>query len=275
VDDRERTIQDFGAQFTRHREPVGYRTSVAWLGEVCGPLLSPDELRGRRVMEIGSGNGRLVNVLLDAGVAHVVAVEPSEAFDVLVENTRERAERVTCVRARGDEAPDAEVDDIFSIGVLHHVPDPGPVVRRAFEVLRPGGRFVVWLYAREGNELYLALASPLRRLTRRLPDAVLVALSRALALGLTLYAGLCRFLPLPMRDYMRTVRERYGFEEKTQIVFDQLNPTHARYYRREEALALLGDGGFEDVRAWHHGGRGWTLVGRKPASPRAGYFSST
>jgi SAM-dependent methyltransferase len=61
---------------------------------------------------------------------------------------------VTLLRATGEGIPpNAGLDAIFSIGVRHHIPDPRPVVREAYEALRPGGLCFVWLYGREGNEL--------------------------------------------------------------------------------------------------------------------------
>ena len=69
---------------------------------------------------------------------------------------------------------------MVSYGVLHHIPDPRPVMEAARRALRPGGRMAVWIYGREGNEAYLALAEPVRALTTRLPHAALSALAWSL-----------------------------------------------------------------------------------------------
>jgi SAM-dependent methyltransferase len=78
---------------------------------------------------------------------------------------------------------------VVSFGVLHHIPEPLPVVRAIYAALRPGGRLFAWLYGREGNGAYLAVAQPLRALTKRLPDPMLDGVVRALDLPL---AGLHR-----------------------------------------------------------------------------------
>ena len=85
---------------------------------------------------------------------------------------------------------------ILSVGVLHHIPEPDPVVRAAYRALRPGGRLFVWLYAREGNGLYLAFAVPLRLLTKRLPDRLLDGLVRLLDLPLRRLHLALRLCPL-------------------------------------------------------------------------------
>lgn len=262
------TIDDFGAQWLRYRDNEGYYASVELLRDVCGPLLDPQEINGARVLEIGSGTGRIVDMLVEAGAEHVVAVEPSAACDVLRENVRRHGDRVSVIQATGDAIPDTEsaLDLIVSIGVLHHIPDPDPVVRRAYELLPEGGRFLFWVYGKEGNRLYLALAQPLRAITTRLPDAMLGALSHLLNLFLTPYIWACRFLPLPLAGYLRRVLGRFGWRHRSLVIFDQLNPGHARYYLGEEAEELMRRGGFENVVRHHRHSYSWTVLGTKPLS---------
>ncbi len=258
------TIEDFGAQWTRYPENDGYYASVTMLADILAPFATPEELRGARVAEIGSGSGRIVNMLLDAGAAHVVALEPSSAMEALRRNIAGRSDRVTCVQLPGEQLPPGNYDAILSIGVLHHIAEPAPVVLRAYEVLKPGGRFIVWVYGREGNRLYLALATPLRWLTRRLPDFLLAGLAHALVLPLSLYVFLCRFLPLPMRDYMRSVIGRYGWRHRFLTIFDQLNPAYARYYTQDQARRLLEAASFRNVRLHNRHGYSWTVIGERP-----------
>lgn len=261
------TIADFGAQWQRYPGNDGFYASLELLADVCEPLLPLAELRGRTVLEIGSGTGRIVNLLVDAGAERVIAVEPSASFDVLRRNTASRAERVELLATTGDRIPHRQVDVIVAIGVLHHIPDPLPVVRRAHDLLRPGGRFLFWVYGREGNRLFLAAAAPLRWLARRLPDPLLARLADLLNLALSPYVWLCRWLPLPLHGYLRRVFRRFGWRQRSLVIFDQLNPTYARYYRRGEAMALLAEVGFVDVRAHHRHGYSWTVIGSRATGP--------
>jgi SAM-dependent methyltransferase len=260
-----RTIADFGRQWTRFRQNEGYYGSLEVLADVCEPLLALKDVRGARVAEIGSGTGRIVRMLLEAGAAHVVALEPSAAYDVLRANVADCADRVECVHATGDALPrDRAFDLVVSIGVLHHVPDPAPVVAAAREALRPGGRCLVWLYGREGNRAYLAFTAPLRLLTTRLPPAAVLALAKALNAVLKPYTALCRRLPLPLWRYLLEFFARMDEDKKVLIIYDQLKPAYARYYARHEAIALLTAAGFVDVRAHHRRGYSWTVVGTRP-----------
>jgi len=176
----------------------------------------------------------------------------------------EKRERVTLLKIAGDQLPAyGNLDYVFSIGVLHHIPDPTPVVNAAFKALRPGGHFLVWLYGKEGNRLYLALIRPLRGLTKRLPHFMLASLVEIIYWPLVLYIKFCYSLPLPLRDYMLSVLEKMSPAKRRLIIYDQLNPSYAKYYTREEAEKLLIDGNFENIQIHHRHGYSWTVIGTK------------
>lgn len=263
--DTDRTIADFGDQWTRFTDNSGYYGSRELFDDIVSPLLSGADVVGRQVADIGSGTGRIVAMLLAAGAAQVVAIEPSRAFEVLASRFECEPERVRCYQTTGEGiAGLGPFDLVVSFGVLHHIPRPEPVVRAAYEALRPGGRLFIWLYGREGNGLYLAFTRPLRTITKRLPDWALDGLVRALDLPLAGYIRLCRHLPLPMAAYMREHLGRLAPDKRRLTIFDQLNPAFARYYRREEAQALLADAGFQEVVLHHRHGYSWSLIGTKP-----------
>jgi SAM-dependent methyltransferase len=260
-----RTIADFGEQWLRFDTHEGFYASVELLRDICEPLLPVSAIQGQRIAEIGSGTGRIVQMLLDAGAAHVVALEPSAAFDVLTRNLAAAGDRVSYIRARGEELPANEgLDLVFSIGVLHHIPEPDPVVGAAYGALRPGGRILVWLYGREGNGTYLALVKPLRWLSTRLPPGPTEVLARILSAGFTAYMAASRVVPLPLRGYIEHVIGKFSPERRVQVIFDQLKPAYAKYYSRQEAIQLIQSAGFENVRIHHRHGYSWTVTGMKP-----------
>ena len=149
------TIKDFGNQWLRYRDNEGFYGSLELLADILFPFIKIGQIRDRRVAEIGSGTGRIVNMLLEAGAKYIIAVEPSDAFEVLCHNIPQ-PEKVTCLRITGDQLPAYEnLDYIFSIGVLHHIPDPAPVVKAAFKALRPGGHFLSGYMVKKGMDCIL------------------------------------------------------------------------------------------------------------------------
>ena len=264
MSNQNQTIKDFGEQWLRYRDNEGFYGSLELFSDMISPFLKLGEIKNCRVAEIGSGTGRIVNMLLAAGAKHVIAVEPSDAYEVLCRNIL-APERVTSIKIPGDQLPAyGDLDYIFAIGVLHHIPDPAPVVEAAFEALRPGGQFLVWLYGKEGNGLYLALIAPLRVLTKRLPHYVLATLVEIIYWPLLFYVKFCRRLPLPLRGYMLFVLEKMSPEKRRLIIYDQLNPSYAKYYTQVEAKKLLSDWKFENIRIHHRHGYSWTIIGTKP-----------
>jgi hypothetical protein len=86
-------------------------------------------------------------------------------------------------------------------------------------------------------------------------------------MALDAYIALCRFLPLPMRTYMREVLARFPRQIRRLTIYDQLNPTYAKYYTRAEAEALLQQAGFVAVSVHHRHNYSWTVLGLRPESP--------
>lgn len=263
--DNDRTIRDFGDQWSNYAGNEGFYGSLELMQDIFGPLLELEEVRGARVADVGSGTGRIVRMLLEAGAAHVVAVEPSVGVEALRRNTREFSDRVEVIQATGDALPDRQFDFVTSIGVIQFIPEPGPTLRAAHAALRPGGRILIWVYGREGNAPYLAALGLLRAVTTRLPHALLAGVCWTLtALG-DVYTRLCRIsgMRLPLSDYLVNTLSRVSRRERMLTIYDQLNPSYVKYHRRDEVIALLEDAGFGAVKLHHRRGYSWTAVGTK------------
>ena len=265
-DKSQKTIEDFGSQWQRYPEFDGYLGSKELLEDTLAPFVKIEDLDDKRVAEIGSGAGRFSTMLLDSDIEHLLALEPSAAFQVLSKNLASYGDRVKCVNKDGAHIPaDNPFDYIFSIGVIHHIPNAREVIHAALQALKPGGKIVIWLYSYEGNELYINLVEPLRKLTHKLPPAVLSFVSYILAFFLFIYASMCRVVRLPMYDYMRKVILKLSWRHKMLTVYDQLNPMYTKYYTRDEAATLLEEAGFKMVKTHFRHGYSWLVIGTREA----------
>ncbi|MFI5348158.1 MAG: class I SAM-dependent methyltransferase [Elusimicrobiota bacterium] len=265
---RERTIRDFGEQWSHYPDNDAYYASLDLLRDFCEPLLPLRDLKGSRVADIGSGTGRIVRMLIEAGASHVTAVEPSDSVEILRKNTADISSRVAIIHGPGEAvAAEKNLDFVISIGVLHHIPDPVPVLKAAYRALKPGGRLMIWVYGREGNRLYLAIFGSLRAITVRLPHSWLQAFCWSLNFAASAYGAACRVVPLPMHGYMRGVFLKLTPKRREQMIYDQLNPAYAKYYSREDVIELLTSAGFEEILLHHRHGYSWAAVARKPPQP--------
>jgi len=259
-----KTIDDYSIQWTQYTDNSGYYGSVSLLQDIFGPLLPAEFLKGKTVCDIGSGTGRVVNMMLDAGARHVIAIEPSDAFYVLMRNTELRKDRVSLIHGVGETLPSrGDIDLVVSFGVLDHIINPLPTVRAAYKALKPGGEMLVWIYGYEGNRLYLSLFLPIRYITSRLPHSLLAMMCRILCVAADFYGVACRILPLPMRSYFLKHFMKLAHDKRVLTIYDQLKPAYAKYYRNEEAISLLAEAGFVNVRAYHRHGYSWTVIGEK------------
>jgi ubiquinone/menaquinone biosynthesis C-methylase UbiE len=104
------------------------------------------EVRPRRVLEVGCGQGWLSERIIRELACDVVAVDQSEH---MVELTRERgvAARVADVQALP--FGDAEFDCAVAAWMLYHVPSVDRALAELSRVLRPGGRLVAVTNARD------------------------------------------------------------------------------------------------------------------------------
>jgi ubiquinone/menaquinone biosynthesis C-methylase UbiE len=101
------------------------------------------DVRGKRVLDLGAGQGGMVLELLERE-ADAYGVEPGSEFATLARmRLEEQGYDPARVRVEGGESltfKDNYFDYVMSLQVLEHVPNPEAVLRELFRVLQPGGR---------------------------------------------------------------------------------------------------------------------------------------
>jgi 2-polyprenyl-3-methyl-5-hydroxy-6-metoxy-1,4-benzoquinol methylase len=117
-----------------------YGEEAANIGDVYQRSLKhalKSDFDGKRLLEIGCGNGFFLERAQDNGCAEVRGIEPS--FDaVAAANEDIRANIVTGFFGPGV-FEENYFDVVCSFQVLDHVPDPNVFVEECFRVLKPGG----------------------------------------------------------------------------------------------------------------------------------------
>ena len=77
------------------------------------------------------------------------------------------------------------------------------------------------------------------------------------------YIWLCKFLKLPLKKYFLNIFSKFIFKHKFYVIFDQLNPKYSKYYKKNEAVDLFKNSGFEISEINHRDEYSWTVIGKK------------
>lgn len=249
------TAARFGVQWKTFSHMSDYQER--WLRGWLAPL-GPDDFRGKTVFEGGCGKGRHTMVAAAQwGVKDIVALDLGDSVDVAFEHTR-HLPNVHVVQGDLLRPPIKRgVFDIgFSVGVLHHLPDPRAGFESVRAAVRPGGKVAVWVYGAENNEWITRYVDPVRqRVTSRMPAPLLYWLTLPPSAGL---AAAARIWPgsLPYADYMRQLGT-IPLREVHNIVFDQLVTPLAYYLPEQEVRSWFEQPGLTDVVIGWHNRNSW------------------
>jgi SAM-dependent methyltransferase len=235
--------------------------------------------KGKRVLDAGCGNGRFAYYAAKYG-AEVWAIDLGPASDVAWENTR-RAGEIQVVQAdlHNLPFPRESFDFIYSIGVLHHLPDPEPAFRNLLQYLKPGGEIQIYLYwqpeRRPIKAMLLSAVSFARRVTTRLPHSAVYALAYPSAVMAFVFFvwpyRLMRLVPalrplaekLPMKQYAK-----FPFRVCVNDQLDRFSAPIENRYKRSEVESWLTRASLESITVTPN--YGWVASGKKTTHANCG-----
>jgi uncharacterized protein YbaR (Trm112 family) len=271
-------LADTLESFTRQRLDLalpGPELAAQWRANLrrnLGAAIALEDLRGRRILDVGCGFGRHGLVASDHG-AEVGGIDLSGGVEVAYEHF---GRRPNCHVVQGNvyERPlrDGVFDVVWSFGVLHHMPDPAGGFRALVDFARPdGGLVAIWVYGYRGMRFTYRLSHmrALHAVTRKLSGGARVRASQIVAAGLSaLYweplrllraAGAGRVVErLPLKDYVA-----HGWQARVAGVHDRLSTPITHFHDRDELLEWLRGARLTDVRVEDTDRRGWRASGRR------------
>jgi uncharacterized protein YbaR (Trm112 family)/2-polyprenyl-3-methyl-5-hydroxy-6-metoxy-1,4-benzoquinol methylase len=211
--------------------------------------LRPDDFADKVVIEGGCGKGRHSSLVAGYGAREVFAVDLGSAVEAAFQNTR-HLRAVHVIQGDITQLPLKPCADLaFSVGVLHHLPDPEQGFRALSAAVRAGGyeaaRPIGWALAGAAKGVYRPLSQgPGRAVHSKL-----------------FYA-----------DYL-TYIARFPVREIHSIVFDHLVTPVAHYLSRGDLAAWFDDERFRDVRIAPHNANSWRGTATVSGRPTTGASS--
>jgi len=112
-----------------------------WQLDLISPFL------GRRLLEVGAGPGQLAALLCRKGeFQKYVTLEPSDHFYPILkrlEGSCEHLETRKCTIDELEPGLNGTFESVFSVHVMEHVEDDFAFLKRAYDLLAPGGNIIV------------------------------------------------------------------------------------------------------------------------------------
>jgi SAM-dependent methyltransferase/uncharacterized protein YbaR (Trm112 family) len=268
------TARSFGYEWQAFSEilPEDYEKNFHWYFE----RFSPDDFKGKRVLDAGCGTGRHT-YFTSRTAREVIAMDLSQAIEVAARNNRERT-NAHFVQADiyRPPFPHQSFDFIYSLGVLHHLPDPEKGFRSLLKLLRRGGFMNIYLYWNlEGEAAWrralLSVVTGARRVTTRMPHNLLKKVSWVIAAGFEVaFVTPARILGrfdstqkladrVPLGHY-----RKYSFRVLHTDQFDRFSAPIENRYSSAEVAGWFERAGLEEVKIL--GGQGWRASGRSDPS---------
>ncbi len=260
--DKVATASGFGWQwqhFTQEDERYGQQM-LGWLQPV-----TPEFFKDKVVLEGGCGKGRHTQLAASWGVRDGIGIDLSDAVESAFSATRE-IPNIHIVQADLYQLPVKQVFDYaFSIGVIHHLPDPKSGFRSLASRIKRGGHLSAWVYGAENNGWITGLVDPMRKgftssinprtllHLSKLPAAFLYAVTKLVYGPLNKTSGGAAIAQhLFYNDYLNSISE-FGWREQHTIVFDHLVAPTAHYVSREEFVEWWDSIGVHSpIITWHN-----------------------
>ena len=258
----DRVARTFDVEWKAHHEGVfeedtlwGRTPGETWQDFVSRMMIPESRVAGAVALDAGCGSGEFTRQIGEHGAALAIGLDLTDAVEGAAELCRDLP-NVQMVQGNVLAPPfkPAVFDLVWSSGVLHHTPDAAGGHRALSRLVKPGGVFYVYVFARRFNPFRFTKDVLDAVRVTRLPPRALLALSKVFAYAsyamLQAYRAVRRLPGLRPRGAWaeRTVRPR-SLRHLHLTWFDALSPEHDSRHTEAEVIGWFERSGFTDVRA--------------------------
>ncbi len=266
------TVKSFGEEwikFDHFEESEVELAKEVYFDVVTESMLNRDSI----VMDMGCGTGRWTKYACKRA-KFVEAIDPSDAVISAAKLlSAESNVRITQAEVSSIPFPDDSFDFVFSLGVLHHIPDTAQAMIDTVKKLKPGGHFLVYLYYKVEERSFLFrsiffLSNILRNIVYRLPGSIKRFACDLLAI----------FIYLPFILLSKVIRAIFGegamkkiplsfYHDKSWNIIrndalDRFGTPLEQRFNKKEIASMMEASGLKDIK-FSNNPPYWHAVGRK------------
>lgn len=210
------------------------------------------------VLDAGCGSGRWSRYVAQK-VKFIEAMDPSKAIFYAKKNNLD-LNNVRFIHAGIENIPfeDESFDFIFSLGVLHHIPDTNKALSELIKKLKIGGSCLIYLYYKfdNKNSFYKFLFYPvnlLRKFISKRPKRIKFFLCDSIAiliyLPLKLLTNLIKYLF--KSDFYKIIPLSYYHDKSFNIIrndsLDRFGTPLEQRFSKDEIRKMLVDNGAKEI----------------------------
>jgi SAM-dependent methyltransferase len=212
------------------------------------------------VLDVGCGSGRWSRYLADR-VKFIEAIDPSHSVITANLYLKDKENiRVTQASVNNIPFADKQFDFVYSLGVLHHLPDTQQAIGNCIQKLKPGGWLLIYLYYALDNRgilyrILFRISTFFRLIICRLPQPIKKFICDLIA-GL-IYFPLARFSLLlsrftSLRSFSKSVPLSYYSKTSFHIMrndaLDRFGTPLEKRFKKTEIEQILTNWDLTNIR---------------------------
>lgn len=266
----EETVESFGEEWTKFDAFDAEEIKIA--GDQYFDIIPDEYIRDKTALDVGCGTGRWTKYLADK--AHLVdSIDPSIAVYSAARLLQDKP-NVRISKASVDNLPfdDESFDFVFSLGVLHHIPDTAKAMRDSVKKLKRGGHFMVYLYYSFDNrgmlfKLLFTLSNLVRMVISKLPSTLKKIVCDVIAVCVYMPFVLLTkiFKAIGLKNLVKHIPLSYYADKSFNIIkndaLDRFGTPLEQRFSKEEISTMMKNAGLSNIifsdkePYWHAAGQ--------------------
>jgi len=266
-----KTVASFGEEWTRFNHFTDEEIKNA--GDQYFDIIPDEYIRDKYILDVGCGMGRWTKYVA-AKAKCVESIDPSAAVYTAASLLRDCA-NVRISKASTDNIPFANetFDLVFSLGVLHHIPDTAKAMQDCVKKVKRGGHFMVYLYYNLDNrgiffKLLFWLSNIFRIIISRLPTGLKKTVCDVIAVCVYMpFVGITKlFRMIGLKKLTRHIPLSYYADKSFKIIkndaLDRFGTPLERRFSRKQIQEMMERSGLNNI-VFSNKEPYWHAVGQK------------